>query len=1188
MSTLNIGDQISHYEIIETIGSGGMATVYRARQLNFPREVAIKILRPERTVMAEFIQRFEREIQTVSKLHHKHIIQVFDHGEANNIIYLVTELLTGGSLSSLLEKGPLPPDKAEEILSQIAQALDYAHQRGVIHRDLKPQNILFNSQGQAILTDFGIAKVVSETTLTQKDMLMGTPAYMPPEQWQGRAVDERTDVYALGIILFEMLAGQKPFNASETTHWMHLHIYEPAPSIREFNPVLPREMEWIIEKALAKHPDSRFESAHELMTTFRAILKTGGMWTKTVTATFPAVPLEDDNLPTFKLNRHSADPTALEKPVQAALISPDQALEQEQRALEKLRAEMLRWENRSRNQFINPLPQDIQDRYTGRIREQDLLARSLREKTPLISVYGRGGVGKTALVCKVLADLQEVRDQFAPDGMVYLSYHGTGITLDRIFLDFSKLFSDSRKDQLEQVVRNPNLSIAEKSSLFLDALQAGWSVLLLDNLEPLQDNVTGTLIDAELQNFLEHCFAGANDSLTIIVTSREPLTVPDNLSGSERQIPLQEGLQVDDAIEFLRASDPDGKVGLRDASDESLIALTRKIRGFPRALEAIIGLLRETDTLQLADLLNEEEEDTLLESQITPNIVAHAIEQLHPSAIRVMEALALFGTPVGQSALEFLLSPYMSTAQVGTLLNRLTTSYFVSTNKVLGTYSLHPIDHDYCYQRIPHVSPENSYDRPSLHQRAEKFFQHQYQPLEECQSIEDLAPQLAGYDHLVKGGFYFEAAELLDIFDFDFMLIRGYYTQVIQLHQKLQGHLTDRKQARVSLSRMGNAYERMGYIDRAIDCYEAALKSTREDENLPGEASCLINLANIYVLQLGQLEKATDYFNRAMTISREIGHQDYHILALEGLGNVHYFSGDFEKALTVMHEVYDLSVASQNPNQCAAAANMASIYAQMGHLGQALEFSEQALVSARKFEYRYAEVAVLQNFGEVYELLGQFETALDHYQQARWLAQEIQNEDVEGTILVMMGNLYRRLGQNSAGMSHLQNGLVLVEKTNNIYSQYDARNGIAILHSLAGALDEASSEIEKSLLLAQPNNGHIAQTMRGIVALRITADDLAHSAFTEAIQLCDQLLARCAQLFKVAYIRAIAKAGLAMVEQRDFNEFLADYRQAQSICATPGVQIDVRQWIDLLAGCPDGDRIAALRETLDGNADNSL
>jgi len=284
-----IGQHIGQYAITGLLGKGGMATVYRARQSSIGRDVAFKVIRPDLTENTSFVTRFQREAQTVASLSHPHILKVFDYGQHGELVYLVMELLRGGSLAELISKGPLSPETTVRMIDQIASALDYAHNLGIIHRDLKPQNVLLDEQGNAFLTDFGIAKLLREATLTQSGVAMGTPAYMPPEQWEGRTLDGRADIYALGIMLFEMLAGKLPFNADTPFSMMHKHINEPPPSIHERRSGLPPGVEQVIKKALAKAPEQRYGSAGEFAAAFKAALTSPTMSTAVPVTEEPTV-----------------------------------------------------------------------------------------------------------------------------------------------------------------------------------------------------------------------------------------------------------------------------------------------------------------------------------------------------------------------------------------------------------------------------------------------------------------------------------------------------------------------------------------------------------------------------------------------------------------------------------------------------------------------------------------------------------------------------------------------------------------------------------------------------------------------------------------------------------------------------------------------------------------------------------
>lgn len=260
-----IPEKIDRYQIKAELGRGGMATVYHAYDPRFERDVAIKILPREFLHDPQFRARFEREAKAIASLEHSAIVPVYDFGEDQGQPFIVMRLMSGGTLADRLQKGPLSLDDSIQILSRLAPALDAAHRQGIIHRDLKPGNILFDQYDNAFLTDFGIARLSSSSTALTGTGLVGTPVYMSPEQVQGdQEIDGRSDIYALGIILFQMLTGKPPFQADTPAKQMMAHLLEPVPTIRVSRPDLSESCDLVLQNALAKDRNDRFATAQDL------------------------------------------------------------------------------------------------------------------------------------------------------------------------------------------------------------------------------------------------------------------------------------------------------------------------------------------------------------------------------------------------------------------------------------------------------------------------------------------------------------------------------------------------------------------------------------------------------------------------------------------------------------------------------------------------------------------------------------------------------------------------------------------------------------------------------------------------------------------------------------------------------------------------------------------------------------
>ncbi|WP_322815809.1 serine/threonine-protein kinase, partial [Chloroflexus sp.] len=314
--------RIGRYELIEELGRGGMARVYRARDTQLQRIVALKVLAAQLSMDAEFIKRFEREARTAANLRHPHIVTVYDIGEDQGLHYIAMEYIDGRPLHAILEQyGSLGLKYAIAILEPIALALDYAHQVGAVHRDVKPHNILIDRNGRVVLTDFGIAQTpeADEQRLTRTGVFMGTPEYISPEQAEARRVDGRSDLYSLAVVAYEIIAGRVPFSGA-TPQLIVAHAQLPPPPITSFAPDLPTDLDLVLTRALAKRPERRFQTGAAFIAALRDIAERNGV---VPAPTVELVALFNPSLPTAPgLIQHSSVP----KPVSPSLPSATPAV----------------------------------------------------------------------------------------------------------------------------------------------------------------------------------------------------------------------------------------------------------------------------------------------------------------------------------------------------------------------------------------------------------------------------------------------------------------------------------------------------------------------------------------------------------------------------------------------------------------------------------------------------------------------------------------------------------------------------------------------------------------------------------------------------------------------------------------------------------------------------------------------
>src|SRR5512140_1147370 len=258
--SFNPGENVGPYRIIEQLGQGGMATVYKAYHASLDRYVALKVLHPAFHQDQTFTMRFQREARVVARLEHTNIVPIYDYAEHEGRPYLVMKYIEGDTLKARLMKGPLTTAEITNVVESVGAALAYAHKQGILHRDIKPSNVLLGTDGHIWLADFGLARIAqaAESTLSS-DMIMGTPQYISPEQAMGdKKLDEGTDIYSFGVMLYELVVGQVPFNADTPFSIIHDHIYSALPMPRAINPKVPEPVERVLLKARAKERADRY------------------------------------------------------------------------------------------------------------------------------------------------------------------------------------------------------------------------------------------------------------------------------------------------------------------------------------------------------------------------------------------------------------------------------------------------------------------------------------------------------------------------------------------------------------------------------------------------------------------------------------------------------------------------------------------------------------------------------------------------------------------------------------------------------------------------------------------------------------------------------------------------------------------------------------------------------------------
>jgi len=803
----------------------------------------------------------------------------------------------------------------------------------------------------------------------------------------------------------------------------------------------------------------------------------------------------------------------------------------------------------STGKFINPPPMIAPTYFQDRHFESGQIGAFLKDESlRLMTVVGRGGVGKTAMVCRLLRSLEGGRlpdngEALSVDGIVYLSaarsFHKTNVP--DLYASLVKLLPDDTVKQLDAVYKNPQSSTRTTIEALAQAFPAGRTVVLLDNFEDMLEVETGAIKDAELNEALCALLTLPPHGLKPIITTRiAPGDLLQVQPGLQRRLDLDKGLDHPFAEEILRKMDSDGKVGLQNAPDALLAKARERTLGYPRALEHLFGILSADRNTSLQEILDNTKE--LLPEKVVEVLVGEAFSRLDLTAQRVMQALATYRYPVPPAAVDYLLQPYVAGIDSARVLGRLLNMQFVRRDA--GRYYLHQIDRDYAVGRIAEGDPSDRgaqippLTRFALRHRAAEWFKLSRKPREAWKTLDDLAPQLAEFELRCDGADYDTAASVLLEFDFAYLFWWGHYRLMSELHERLQGKISDLSLAQNSAGNLGSAYLRMGQIERVSAHYNQALDLARQGKDRQGEGVWLGNFGASFI-DLGQYSRAIEYSDQALAIDREVGNRN--------------------------SEAKDVG-------------NLAVEYAGIGQNAKALELIGQALQIDRDIENRQGESEDLNIQSEIHRNMGRDDKALACAGNALTLASDIGYRFGEAWAHGQIGELRTSQGSWEQAALELRHSIDIADDIGSSEYSKEAREVLALVYAFQNNLKAAREMAEGAQKYDVPSSNYRSSATLGVVALLQGDLDTARQAFTVATKLAGDLVASTAGHYSALDSKGLSFCGLALCgDPTQIPAAKAAYKAARAVTSDAGIVRDVLQRFDALAQADKNGILADVR-----------
>ena len=716
--------------------------------------------------------------------------------------------------------------------------------------------------------------------------------------------------------------------------------------------------------------------------------------------------------------------------------------------------------------FINHPPAIAPTYFQDRHVETNLIGDFLHNDAQcLMTIVGRAGIGKTAMVCRLLKSLEggqlpENGKEMHIDGIVYLSMTGTRqVTVPNLYADLSSLLPDDVARRLDEIYRDPKTSTELKMQALLEAFPSGKVILLLDNFETLIDPVTLNIISGELDEGLTALLNLPPHAVKVILTTR---IAPRDMVfiHPERQfrLDLDRGLESPYAENILREMDASGTLGLKDAPAELLNEARERTLGNPWALEALYAILSADRDTSLPEILNDPE---LLPENVVEVLVGEAFSRLDATARMVMEGLAIYGRPVTPSAVDYLLKPHLPGVDSAPVLSRLVNMLFV--RKEGGRYYMHPVDREYALSRVP-GGDESDRDKPVftqfslLHQGAE-YFKEARMPREGWKTIDDLSAQLTEFDLRYAGQEYDTAAVVLREIDFDYLLLWGHYRVMAELHERLQGKLSDSELKAWNTGNLGSAYLAMGEYQNAIEYYGRALTIAKENGYKEAEGVWLGSLGNSY-RELGQVQTALEYYKQALEIARETGHRQGEGTRLGNLGLAYRELGQVQKAIDYLEQA--LVIDMEIENQYGISLDFvykAHILVEQGNFDLSAKLYNKAIAIADDIKNVQSQNEARWGLARSQFLSGNLEHARSTAESARKYDYPINNHNV----LALMGVIALRQGDRAPAHEAFEAAVeasdILLAHIDTNYDAMDAKGlalcGLALCEGESNYIEEA-------------------------------------------------------------------------------------------------------------------------------------